>query len=495
MIMGIDIIGRVTKTLSAVGGGDNTHIVLFSGAIFYVDAGAADDTEDGKTAETPKKTIAAGIALMAAGDALTVKAGDHDEDGLDLNLDGMELWGEIGAKILNTVGTECLTVSGDSCRVRGFDFEQAGVIGVVVTGDECIVENCRADGTTTGFDIDGDKNVLHNCQDLDSTVSGYDISSAGNLLRVCTSIAAGGASRGFYLSNAAADENTLINCHSLGNGTAGFEIVTGAMYNKIAHSTSGGGDGPTVDNGSFNDWPGFTDQLSTEHHEDIYPISTGQGVAGDPIAVSNSTTDGAGGTRDDQNYWGDITRIIPPDTLTSRWVNVGIYIHATATADIQQWEVLFTYADMVSAQNGGNDWDENEVDLTIADGTLFQDGDFVWITGNDRVEGEILLVSGAPAGNVVTIARETTADGEAGLRYDYDATGVNNRMYLVKRLGIPLYEGFEGDYSAGSARDWMRIDWHHDGKQLAPNGGMLMRMLNASDALGSSFDVRAIYED
>lgn len=472
----------------------STHEVLFTGTVRYVDGTNGDDDNNGLSPDLAKETIGGAIDVSLAGDAITIRAGDYDEDGLDLALDGLEMRGEIGAKILNTVGTECLTVSGDSCRVRGMDFEQAGVIGVVVTGDECVIEDCRADMCTVGYDIDGDKNVIRDCQDIDCTITGYDISNRDNLLVHCTSIAAGGASRGFYLSAAGADQTILIDCHSLGNGTAGFEIVSGANLNKIAFSTSGGGDGDTVDNGLNNDWPGYIDQLSTEHHEHIFPLSAGQGAAGDPINVSNSTTDGAGGARDDQDYWGDITRIIPPDTLTSRWLSLGIYIHAVSTADVQQWEVFFTYENIVSAQNGGNDWDENEVALTVADGTLFQNNDVVWITGDDRVEGEILLVSGAPAGNVVTIARETTADAEAGLRYNYDATGVNNRMYLVRRSGTDIYSHIQGDYSAGSARDHARYVWH-SARQLGPNAAMLMRILNASDALGSSFDVRAIYED
>lgn len=485
----IDLINRILTLIATI-----EHQVLFTGTVRYVDSTNGADANSGLSPDLAKETIGGALTVSLAGDAITIRAGDYDEDGLDLALDGIEVWGEIGAKILNTVGTECLTVSGDACRVRGMDFEQAGVIGIVLTGAECVIEDCRADMCTVGYDIDGNKNVIRDCQDIDCTVTGYDISNQDNLLIRCTSIAAGGASRGFHLSAVGADQTILIGCHSLGNGTAGFEIVSGANLNKIAFCTSGGGDGDTVDNGLNNDWPGFIDQLSTQHHEHIYPLSNGQGVAGGPITVSNATTDGAGGQRDDQDYWGDVARIIPPDTLTTRWMSIGIYIHAISTADIQQWEIFFTYENIVSAQNGGNDWDENEVDLTIVDGSLFEDGDFVWITGDDRVEGEILLVSGAPAGNVVTIARETTADGEAGLRYNYDATGVGNSMYLIRRPGTDIYSHFEGDYSAGSTRDHVRYEWH-EGRQLGPNAAMLMRLLNASDAQASSFLVRAIYED
>jgi len=469
------------------------HERLFTGTVRYVaDDGA--DTNNGLNPDAPFGTIGAAIAASAAGDAITVKAGDYDEDGLDLTLDGMELWGEIGATIQNTTGTECLTVSGDSCLVMGIGFEQAGVIGIVIDGDDCSILDCEADGTTVGFDINGSNNHIEHCHCLTCTVTGYDIALAGNILEDCSTTAQGGASRGFYLSNAAADENIILRGISAGNATAGYEAVLGTENNVFADCISGGQDGHRVDSGTGNIWADFESHPDTDVHEDIYPIGLGQGVAVVPVTINNSTTDGAGGARQDQDYWGDIIAVIAPSVITEEWNSLGINIFASTTADIQQWEILFARTLFCSAQNAGNDWDENEVDLTVADGSIFEDGDYVWITGDDKVNGEILLVSGAPAGNVVTIARETTADAEAGVRYDYDVAPGNNVMYVVKRTGSQFFDGFEGDYSAGSARDFSRIMWHHL-KRLEADTGMLMRMLNATDGNASTFDVRAIYED
>ncbi len=491
--MGIsDLDQAILDAITGLGG--TGHVPLFTGEIYYVSAAMADNTGDGLTPDTAKKTIAAGLALMSAGDRLTVKAGAYDENGLDMNLAGMEMLCEANAILVNSTPGTVLTISAGGCVVDGAHFVQAGGVGLAITGIGTIVKNCIAVNCTTGFDINEHSTQMFNCVSAGHAVAGFDIGERNTVIKNSFAAGLSGSTRGFHLSNSVVTRTLLNDCHSVGNGTAGFEAVSGTTINSIVNCTSGGGDGKTVDSGSYNNWPGYIDQLATEQHEDIYPVSTGQGAAGDPITISNSTTDGAGGSRDDQNYWGDITRVIPPDTLTARWSSIGVYIHATTANDIQQWEILFTYANMVSAQNSGNDWDENETALTVADGTLFEDGDYVWITGDDRVEGEILKVSGAPAGNVVTIARETTADGETGLRYDYDATGVNNRMYLVKRDGSPLYEGFEGDFSAANARGFTRYQWHKS-KQIAPNGGMLMRLLNATDAGSSSFDVRAIYED
>ncbi len=485
---------RILDIQAAVGGAGASHLPLFTGVIWYADVAQADDTGDGASPETAKKTIGAALALTSAGDAVTVKAGTYDEAGLDLNLDGLELWCEVGVILADSTPGTVLTVSGDACRVVGAHAVQAGAIGFLITGVGTILENCIAIACTIGFDLNEHSSQLFNCIGAACTVTQFDIGERNTILRNCFAPGINGNTRGFYLSSAVVTRCLLDNCHSVGNATSGFEMVAGTANNVAAFSTSGGGDGPTIDAGMDNNWPGYVDMLATEQHEDIYPLSAGQGAAGDPITVNNSTTDGAGGARDDQNYWGDIVRVIPPDTIAIRWLSVGIYIHAVTTADIQQWEILFTYPDYASAQNGGNDWDENEVVLTVVDGSIFQNNDIVWIAGTDIPDGEIMIVSGAPAGNAVTLVRETTADGEAGLRYNHDVAPGNNMMCLVKRETDMEFHGFEGDYSAGSSRDHERYNWHH-AKQLPLNSGMLMRMLNASDALGSSFEVRAIYED
>lgn len=232
------------------------------------------------------------------------------------------------------------------------------------------------------------------------------------------------------------------------------------------------------------------------HHEHVYPLSDGEGTAGDPVSVSNSTTDDAGGARDDQNYWGDVVRIIPPGALADEWRSIGIYIHASTAADIQQWEIFFLTATYAAAQNGGNDWDKDETLLTVADGSMFEADDLVWVTGTDRLNGEILVVV-SEAADVVTVISETRMGGDTGLRYDYDGAPGANMLYVAHRLGATaptILHGFEGEYSAANAKDSARYTWHAS-KAVPASGGLLMRMLNATDDGASSFDVQAIYEN
>jgi len=270
-------------------------------------------------------------------------------------------------------------------------------------------------------------------------------------------------------------------------------LPLGANHAAVQSLDLSGGDGGRVDAGEFNSWPGFADRMKREQHEHIYPVSAGEGAAGDPVTVNNSTTDGAGGVRQDQNYWGDVVVLVAPEVFTVSWNCIGLYLHGNTAADIQQWQALFTDLGYVSAQNGGNDWDENEVDLTVVDGALFQADDFVWITGTDRAAGEIQVVASV-AVNVVTVVRETTADAEAGLRYDYDVAPGTNTMYLVYRPDDRRHHGYDGSFETDTTRNASRYVFAKS-KLIRANGGMLIRMLNATDGAASSFDARVIYED
>ena len=481
--MGIDTIGRLTRIETDL----IDHTPSFTGDVFYVTP-TGNDGNSGHGPEQPFLTIGAAIAAATVGDAITVKNGVYTED-VDMNLVGLEIWGEIGATLVGT-----LTVSANSCRIRGMIVAPAAAVGIALTGDYCKISDTHIVGTpTTAVDIDGSYNILSNCNTVGYTVTGFDIATTRVHLYRCLAHGEDTATRGFYLSNAAADVCYLENCSSSGNTTAGFEVVAGVEDVVLAYCTSGGTDGDRVDAGFHNFWPGFIDRSRRESHEHIWPYSLGEGVAGDPVTVDNSTTDGAGGAREDQNYWGDCVVIVAPAAITTSWYALGLYVHGNTAADVQQWQAWFTTPAFASLQDGGNDWDENETILTVADGALFQTDDFVWITGTDRAAGEILKIDSV-AGNAVTIVRETTADAEAGLRYDYDGAPGANTMHLVYRPADRVFHGYDGDIEIDTTKTGIRYDFTQY-KRVVPNGGMIMRMLNATDGAASSFSARVIFMD
>jgi len=369
-------------------------------------------------------------------------------------------------------------------------FTQAGQIGVHVTGQKNVFENCFA-GTDSSvdWDIDGGGNWFTNCRAGDASVTGWNISASGNKLIDCTALGNLGATRGFYLTAGVRCE--LLRCVSGSNTTAGFETADGVMYCIFKDCTSGAGDGDRVDAGEWNAWPGFVDRMHREGHEHEYPPPAGEGVASDPITVNNTVTDDSGaGPWSDQNYWGDVVRVIPPDTLTMMWASLGIYIHASTGVDIQPWQIFFTNYHYMASRNGGNIWNYQETVLTVDNATSIEVGDKVWITGTGHLDGEICNVADV-TGNVVTITSETRPSADTGLKYNY--TGAE-KMYVIYRASNRILHGIDGDYSAVSAKASARFMWSSK-KLIEANGGMIMRMANATDEQDSSFDVRAIYVD
>lgn len=210
------------------------------------------------TAEEPFETILHAIAAAAAGDAISVKAGTYDENGIDLNLMGLELWCEIGAVLNNSTPGTVLTVSGDYCRAVGPRLIQAGQTGLHVTGDRCEFDDCKGGpGLATGFDIDGSGARLRDCHAGSYTVTGYDIGANGCSIRDSSAIGTGGATRGFYVTGSA-DRVRLWNCASVANATAGYAICTGCVNTLVKDCASGGGDGAKVDDGTDTEWANYT---------------------------------------------------------------------------------------------------------------------------------------------------------------------------------------------------------------------------------------------
>lgn len=485
----IDASGRLSRIEHEV----IRHVPGYTGEIWYISKGG----NDGYSGHSPHQaflTIGAAVTAASAGDAITVKAGTYDEDGLDVSLDGLELWGELGVVLTNAGngGGTVLTVSGDYCRIENIRVTQAAQIGVVVTGARCIFHDVHVGpGNSVAWNITGNSVTLERCHAGLATTTGFALAANGAKFVDCWSTSDGSATRGFYVT--AGLRGRFYGCSSVGHATAGFHVMDGANYHNFLGCSSGGGDGDRIDAGYRNFWPGFVDRRRREAHEHIYPVSAGQGGAGDPVTVSNTTTDGDAGTREDQNYWGDVAVIVPPDTFATAWYCLGLYIHTETAADIQQWQAFFTDAGCVADQDGGNDWDENETALTVSDGTLFQANDFVWIMGNDLPAGEIMKVHSV-ADSVVTLVRETTADAEDGLRYDYVGDPGANKMYLVYRASDREFHGYDGDHESGSTRDSVRYEFTEQ-KLIFANGGMIIRLLNATDGNVSSFDVRVFYMD
>jgi hypothetical protein len=464
------------------------HIEKYTGKIWYVDGTNGSDTNSGENPHEAFATIGNALNNMSEGDAVTVRTGDYYEDNLQLNQIGTELWGEIGT-VIHTTTTTGLTISARDCRVNEIILSPIGHTAIDLQGNYCVLENITCITPSIGISISGRGNRLKDILIAIPTTTGLDVSGPYNWAKNVFVIGNEGATRGYYLSTSDADQNIFEMCHSIANATAGYETVAGANLNSFIKCTSGSGDGVRVDTGTNNFWD-IVEVATAEHHEHMYPFSDGAGTAALPITVDNTATDDLPDTRSDRWYWGDTVAIIPQNILTTIWFSVGIYIYATTTNKILQWQVWFPDGKINSARNGGNAWSYSQTVITVTDGSIFEVDDLVWLTSTSDPDGEIQKITNI-AGNVITLVSETRFSGNVGIRYNHVG---GETMYLIYRATDPRYMPFEGGYSAGSAKESSRVLWHNE-RELSPNSAMIIRILNTLDALDASFDVSALYYD
>jgi hypothetical protein len=244
---------------------DSLHSLKFTGTSWFVDGDNGNDANSGITPDLAFQHIANAITAAGVGDRIYVMAATaaYDEDGLNLNDIGLELYCEKGAVLSNSAGgaTTTITLSANYTRVSGATFIQAGVSGVNVTGSVCLIDNCLAANCAVGFDIDGFANTIRDCKSNNHTATGFDIYDDSNTLENCIAVGDGSA-RGFYLSNAAAGNNTFLHCQTANNGTgvgeAGYEVVASADNNIFSFCSMSDGD-QKVDAGTNNTWSDFSE--------------------------------------------------------------------------------------------------------------------------------------------------------------------------------------------------------------------------------------------
>lgn len=453
----------------------------FSNAKYYYINKNGNDANDGLNPDDAKLTINATLPLLSEGDYIIVGPGIYVEN-IDLNVDFMHFVCEAGVTVAGTV-----TISGDVVTYDGCRAAPASGNAYNITGDVAIILGASAVAGVVGFNITGFFCILDRCVAVGYTQTGYNISGFNNILVKPIAQGAGNV-RGFYLSSPSAQSSLFDSAVSNGNILAGYECVIGAINNIFADCISGSGDGKKIDENSTNMWVNFKDELPQQHNEFLYPPISGEGISQPPITVDNLATNDAGGTRTDRWYYGDTIRIIPKNAITEEYKFYGININAnTANKDIM-FQLLFTNG-VEASQNGGNDWDQSETILTVDDASKFLVDDWIWITGNDVPDGEIVKITNI-ATNVITIERDTTASAGTGLRYNYDITPVNNKIYLVHRPSNTVFHKIDDNFSAPSSKSFVAYKLS-EVRTISANGACLIRCSNGTDNLTINFEVRA----
>lgn len=241
-------------------GGSTLNVPRFAGTIAYADTAAADDTADGLTPTTPKKTITAAQAVAGIGGAVNVKAGTYTEN-VVMDKNSMQLWAEMGTIIAPASGTP-IVVSADYCVVRS----RFGVLrlnpaanetGMLVSGNWVYVWDIRIPCNSSadlGFDITGNGSVLTDCRCSNPLVAAFKVQGDSLGLDKClTGGIPANTSIGYWVTNSA-DKFRIRDCASQGHASGGFVIDTGCTNGEIINPVTGGGDGKWIDTDETAVW-------------------------------------------------------------------------------------------------------------------------------------------------------------------------------------------------------------------------------------------------
>ena len=117
--------------------GNTDNIPKFGGTIYYVDGTNGNNDNTGTSPTDALSTIGEAIGRCVKGDAISIFAATYTEVGLDLNVDAVELWVEIGTIIAPASGTGLL-ISANYCKIKcpggSLRINSTGAVGLQITG-------------------------------------------------------------------------------------------------------------------------------------------------------------------------------------------------------------------------------------------------------------------------------------------------------------------------------------------------------------------------
>jgi len=211
------------------------------GNSYFVDAARPDDTGDGTTWATAKKTINAAIGLCTANnnDYIFIKAGSYDEnanpEGVLVDVDGINIIGQGKHTIVtntHATATGVFTIRADNVRIESLSTDAGVPVRVgdaTSTANRCILKDCWFKSTAIAVILWGDSNVLADCSLMGRHVSGViHLYAAKNCLVIGNKLRTTAAGyRGIYLEGSSGLEVE-------GNFIVDNEIITYAPTTDYA---------------------------------------------------------------------------------------------------------------------------------------------------------------------------------------------------------------------------------------------------------------------
>jgi hypothetical protein len=484
-----------------------------SGDIYFVSL-TGDDANSGTSWDDAFRTIIHAVSVVQPRDVIFIGVGTFDEvangaSGVVISTPLIDIVG-VG---YNTTITNTNTADGGSvitftAAAIGANLRRAVIQKGETTSNNSIVIKINAylafiDGCTVPVEKSNHTGVEFTSGATFATIQGPEDTRS--------IIGTGNGGTGIHFNNAT---NCIVNNMIIAQLTTGIKFTTPAIVNGVKRNCdiSGCDVGAELNAGVFgnvigatftncavsiidNSGNGTNEQPSVSvvtpyAHEDMWPTHAGQGVAANPITISNLATDDTPVARDDQDFWGDTAVIIAVGAITKRWISNGVNVFSGVANKILRVEFYYPQTCFYTTRNGGNLWDLGETSLTVADGSVIEIGDKVWITSTSDPNGEILLVTNV-VGNVITVASETRASGNTGIRYNHAGA---ETMYVVERDGLNRVDGHQTSFASANTKESKEKRWTTP-KYLPPNAGMIGRLLNQDDNLAASVSVNVIYED
>jgi len=257
------------------------HLQQFSGDLWYVNDLLGDDTNDGRTSETPFETITAAMSAVSEGDGVVIANGTYSAE-VTIDVANIHFFMDPNAII-----TDEINVTSEFFTMIGGTIEPStgSALALVGSGATIVDVKIRNGTCTNAVGIGSTYNTLIDVYAEGYSTNAYLFSSTStkNRLINCVAMGAGGSTTGFNIGHADAELNYFENCHSYGNGTAGWTIISGATTNSIVNCSSGKGDGPRTDPNIFNSWVNF------KHPEEQIAVTTfsGDGPSSDNLFTIN----------------------------------------------------------------------------------------------------------------------------------------------------------------------------------------------------------------
>lgn len=444
------------------------HVPKFTGHQWFIDGtNGSDTTNSGTQPDDALATFGAAITAASAGDSITVFAGTYTETGIDLNVAGLEVHGEIGA-VIDPASGSALTISAAHCLVTTIEVRPAaGEIGFDIASgsDHSHLDNCKQTATGgTGFKIDSATThiLVTRSEASEYTSIGMEINGANCIIEDVSCDGQGGSETGFKLNHTNAHHNRLLSCDSIDNATASFHVIVGADDNLFHGCADTPGCGARVDAGANNAWRAHGEadaipaELTAAAQQDIAQLINARST----WFVNKAGSDANGGLS-----WDDADLTIGAAVAAASAgdkivIGPGTYTEAVDSSALANLEIVGAGMSTIISQTAANT-------LKIGNGTTVRD--------------------------IKCVAAESPFSSPSTAKYGLDCSSKTD----IRLINVSAFGDWDGLFAQAANRLWIEnchFSSYYDGANLsqADNVTSINTIYETNGSYSSIINARAI---